>query len=145
MLTNKKRAIISLLAIFLCGLALGILVDRTLLPSKGFKPKKDPGQFLMGLFTERLALDETQQNLLKVMMDDFKVRIDSMREDHSKGYWQARELFDSELREILTDEQKTEFDKFLQEAQEKFKKEDRRHGRNKHHTRDDAPQESKAP
>jgi len=122
MLANKKRAVLSLIFIFLCGFALGILADRTVLPQKKHKHRKSPEEYLFKKLTEEIVLDKTQQDQLKMMLDEFKVHIDSMREDHGKDYWDARKAFDQEFRQILSEEQKTEFDRFLKEAKERFEK-----------------------
>ena len=123
MIPLSKNAVISLLTVFILGLAIGILVDRFVFVKAPKPPKhRDPGQFLFEKFSNELDLTEEQKVQLKRLLDEIKIKYETLHKTRREQYQKISDEFDTEFKKYLTPEQIVKFDAMVKEMKEQRKK-----------------------
>ncbi len=125
MMSSKRMALFSLIAVFIFGVVIGIAVDRFMFIRKPDYPQKpkDISQHLFEHFTEKLDLNTEQQDQLKKLLDEIRSRHREIEKSERQKYRQLRESFDEKLIEILHEEQVEKF----KELQKQYKEKRRNH------------------
>lgn len=117
---SKKMALVSFLAIFLFGLAVGVVVDRYVFENS-HKPERrhDPSDFLFHKFSDNLSLDENQKLELKRLLEEIKEKHRAIRKSDRGRYNEIKKEFDDDFRKILTPDQVTKYNQMVKEFEEK--------------------------
>lgn len=82
------------------------------------KNGEDMHDHMLRKFTKKLDLNEAQQVQVKEILSKYKPSLKEMRSELHKRFEETRKAFESEMIEILSEEQKEKFQKF----QKRFKK-----------------------
>lgn len=124
-MTNRTKALISLLAAFLFGFALCFLILRLTAPKgRAHHGKPSQEQFTQSIidkFTRELSLNEPQVEELRTQLQQLRVRFDSLRVNNAALSAQLRDDFRAEFSKVLTSEQQQKFVEFNRKEDERFK------------------------
>jgi polyhydroxyalkanoate synthesis regulator phasin len=123
---NFSRAAIAAYVglIFASGAVLGFYGNRLYVASQDSgkpAPRPNPEEFrkkLLDTFRDRLHLSDEQVSKLNVIMDETKSRVEETRRQMKPAYQKIHEEQDQKIRQMLTPDQLTEFDKILKERQD---------------------------
>jgi hypothetical protein len=131
MASSKKIAILSLITVFIVGLAAGVALDRFVFDKK--RPehrRRDPNEFLFEKFTRELSLTKAQQDTLQMLLDDIKEKHKVLSKKRHEEYDKIRQEFEIEFRKILTSEQLNRYNEMIRQFEErrKRKEEERQKG-----------------
>jgi hypothetical protein len=141
MMSSKNKAILSFIAVFLVGIAVGVLFENLVLDKKQQNRKRqDPNKFLFEKFTNELSLSTEQQDSLQVLLDDIKEKHRELGKKRHENYERIRSEFDVEFRKILSPDQLLRYDEIIREFEEKMQQR-----RNKNHDDRDKNGEGKKP
>ena len=123
---NFSRAAIAAYVglIFASGAVLGFYGNRLYVASQASdKPqgRPNPEEFrkrLIDTFRDRMHVTDEQVVKLNAIMDETRSRVEETRHQMKPAYQKIHEEQDQKIREVLTPEQRVEFDKILKERQE---------------------------
>jgi len=129
---SKKMALVSFLAIFLFGIALGVVADRYVF-QKRHEPRHrhNSGDFLFRKFSEKLSLDENQKVELRRLLEEIKEKHHEIRKADRQRYNKIKTEFNAAFRQILTPEQAIKYDQMVKEFEEKRAREESKRGEKK--------------
>jgi len=121
MMSSKRMALFSLIAVFIFGLVVGIAVDRFVFQQRPDhrKKNKDIEQHIFEHFTKELNLNSEQQDQLKKILDETKARHREIEKTERQEFRKLREDFDRKLIEILNKNQVEKFRELQREWKEK--------------------------
>src|SRR3984885_534279 len=123
---NFSRAAIAAYVglIFASGAVLGAFGTRLYPASREASkpgPRPNPEEFrkkLLDTFRDRLHLTDDQFAKLNVIMDETRSRVEETRHQMKPAYQKIHEEQDQKIRQMLTPDQQTEFDRILKEREE---------------------------
>ncbi len=133
--TARKWMSVTLVATLFIGVGAGILVDRFLLGPTAFGADverrsgrggdhRDHGRHMVERLEERLGLESDQVAELEVVMNRHHETARAFWKDSRSQFETLRVQIRRDIRELLTEEQKVEFDTMVAEYESK-----REHGR----------------
>ena len=124
---SKKLAVISLIAVFLLGLALGFASNRIFSPCKGKdrRSHRDHTTRLMVKLKSELDLTEEQNAQLRKHLDELKEKVAQIRKESRPQYERVNEEFKKEFLKTLTEEQKEKFSQMDNRSNDKHKYKER--------------------
>ena len=132
MASSKKIAILSLITVFIIGLAAGVALDRLVFDKKRHDHRKrDPNEYFFEKFTRELSLTKAQQDTLQILLDDIKEKHNALSKKRRKEYEKIRQEFETDFRKILTPEQVSRYNEMIREFEERrarFKEKERQKG-----------------
>lgn len=121
-MTTKKNAILSLISIFLIGMVVGMILQRTVLEDRHQPRKhKPPSDFFFQVFTKELSLSTTQQDSLKILLANLGKEYERVRIEQFEQHMQIRKNFENEFKKILDDDQKQKYNKMIEDFDSKMK------------------------
>lgn len=121
MLSSKNTAILSFITIFIAGIAVGVMWDNFVLDKKPRDNRRhDRGARILEKFTQELSLTQTQQDTLRMLLDQIKIKHQKLDERRHEEFEKIRSEFDAEFQKILTSEQKIKYEKMVQEFKKKW-------------------------
>jgi Spy/CpxP family protein refolding chaperone len=120
--------------IFASGAVLGIFVERlvTVEQQNTAPHRPDPEaerKKIVGVLTDRLHLSGDQLNQLNMIMDETRSRVEETRRSMGPAYHKIHEEQNQKIRNILTPDQQTEFDKILKEREKAREERNKQNGR----------------
>jgi Spy/CpxP family protein refolding chaperone len=115
------RAILSIAAVFLSGLVIGIYADRLLLNSFGARPPHNDKAFV-AKFTRDLDLSAEQQAQLKVLLGKLREQHNAVWRSGQPEFNRIREEFRKNFSAVLTPEQQTKFTAINKKRDEEMEK-----------------------
>ncbi|MBN1478840.1 hypothetical protein JXA70_01060 [candidate division KSB1 bacterium] len=121
MLSSKNTAILSFITIFIAGIAVGVMWDNFVLNKK--RPenrRRDHNAQILKKFTQELSLTETQQDTLKMLLDEIKMKHQKLDEKRHEEFEKIRSEFDGKFTKILTSEQKVRYEQMVQEFKKRW-------------------------
>jgi hypothetical protein len=122
-MTDKTRAITSLLAAFLLGFAVCFLIFEVPEYAKRHRKPPSPEKFESGIvtrFTRELSLTEPQIVVLKEQLCYIRTQHDSLRQYNADTFARFRDHFRIEFSKVLTAEQQQKFIEFNKKEDAKF-------------------------
>jgi len=122
-MTSKRIASLSLLAVFILGFVIGVVIDQSFFSKMGRDSKHKRGHRpnLVEKFTKELNLTNEQQEHLITLLEKVKKQHSEIKESTRPQYERVREEFKSAFLEILTEKQKLEYLEFDKRCDKKRK------------------------
>ncbi len=119
----KTKAVFLFITIFIVGLVVGIALEKKVLDKKDHRHKnRNPNSYLFEKFTSELSLTTTQQDTLKMLLDEIKEKKRILDEKRRQELDKSRLEFESDFRKILNAEQAQRYDEMRREFEEKMRK-----------------------
>ncbi len=119
---TKKRAALSLAAVFVAGAALGFAATRFYGSNAGRPSGMTPEQYraqLLDTLTGRLGLTETQQASVEEILDEIGNRFQSVRDAIEPEMEAIRAERGERIMLVLEPSQRTEYEQILEERKRK--------------------------
>ncbi len=126
--TSRRWMWLSLVSTLVLGMSLGVLVDRLVLDGRDdrterSRSQRDHREGLMARLDRELGLSEEQQESLEKLLAGNRERARAFMKQTRNSYAQLREEFRSEIRILLSPDQRKRFDAMLsRENKERNKK-----------------------
>lgn len=115
---HRKKLILYIIVSFVLGAVGGGLVGRNLAPSHDWQQRREGGS-PMKEFAERLKLDERQTAMVDSILESHRSVFDTLRKSYGKAYRAGRDSIRHQIQSILSDEQKTLYDEYIQQMEER--------------------------
>jgi hypothetical protein len=118
-MNSRNKAILSLGAIFLLGIIIGILIDSQVFnhSRRGQRDRGHPN--LLEIFTKKLELSSQQQGKLKELLDNFKTKFQEVGTQTETQFRKVREEFNEQFMLILNGTQKEKYKKMVDEFEKR--------------------------
>lgn len=111
-MNSKTLGILSLVAVFLIGVALGMGLGHIIEKSgHPYHHKQD----MVAKFKKDLNLSKEQEKVLLQLLDDLKEKYHTLRQKHRPEYKTIQKEFRSEFKKVLTPNQKEKFDSYIKD------------------------------
>jgi uncharacterized protein HemX len=111
-MNSKTLGILSLVAVFLIGAVLGIVLGYLFeKPDHHHHNKED----MVAKFKKDLDLNAEQEKVLLNLLDELKQKYAALRKKHRPEYKAIQKEFRTSFKQILTPEQQKKFDAYLKE------------------------------
>jgi hypothetical protein len=120
--------------IFASGAALGYFGDRLYIASRDAgKPAGKPNpealrKKVVDLYSDRLHLNDEQVAKLNAILDETRARVEETRHAMRPAYQKIHDEQDQKIREMLTPQQQSEFDKIREERERRMKQQQNSRG-----------------
>lgn len=122
---TRRKMIIYIVAAFILGAVGGGFVgSRFLAPGRDWTPRRD-GSSPLKEFATRLKLDERQSQVVDSILESHRSAFDTIRKSYGTAFRMQRETIRTQIQSLLNDEQRTLYDQYLKEMEER---ESRRRG-----------------
>ena len=124
--TAKLWITLSIVAVFLAGLAGGVLIDKTLLAKK---PRRSPIQKssvrfpTLEIMAEDLGLSQEQQDSISQIFRDSEEELKLYRRQMQVRFDEIRTKLLDDIKNVLNDEQVTQFEAMIEKYRAARKKE----------------------
>lgn len=124
--TAKLWIILSIVAVFLAGLAGGILIDKTFLVKK---PRRSPTQKssvrfpTLEIMAEDLGLSQEQQDSIRQIFRDSEEALRLYRKQIQVRFDEIRKNLLDDIKNVLNDDQVTKFEAMIEKYRAARKKE----------------------
>ena len=117
------KAMLTILISFVLGAVVGYAAFRVILLPEAPKPAPSGISRLRSELHDRLSLNTAQQTRLDSLLQRRRVVFENFRKQMSGHYQEMRETTRDSIRQILTEEQKPQFELFVRELDQRREKE----------------------
>lgn len=118
----------ALVLAFLAGLAGGVFLDRSVLPHRGFSPRRPAPHFpSLEMMARELNLSAEQQAKIKAIFERNEERFRELRGDIRKHLDEIRKQLKTEVDSVLTPEQIKKFQELIERHRDSARRGDDRH------------------
>ncbi len=115
-MNSKTLGILSLVAVFLIGVALGMGLGYIIEKSGNHHHHK---QDMVAKFKKDLNLSKEQEKVLLQLLDDLKEKYHALHQKHRPEYKTIQKEFRSEFKKVLTPNQKEKFDSYIKDKKKR--------------------------
>jgi DNA anti-recombination protein RmuC len=128
----KLWIILSLIVVFIAGVICGILIDKNMLNKRTHDSRRRSSTRFptLEMMAEELVLTSEQQAQIREIFHNNEERFKNLRQDMDKRLSDIRAQLLTDIKSVLTDEQKTKFeamiDKYKSQRKREFEERKRR-------------------
>lgn len=121
----KIWIILSLIAVFIAGVLCGVLIDKNLLDKRRHDThRRSSTRFpTLEMMAEELSLSAEQQAQVREIFHNNEERFKGLRKDMDTRLREIRAQLLTEIKSVLSEEQKTKFDAMIERYRAQRKKE----------------------
>lgn len=121
----KIWIILSLIAVFIAGVLCGVLIDKNLLDKRRHDThRRSSTRFpTLEMMAEELSLSAEQQAQVREIFNNNEERFKGLRKDMDTRLREIRAQLLTEIKSVLSEEQKTKFDAMIERYRAQRKKE----------------------
>ena len=121
----KLWIIVSLIVVFVAGVVCGVLIDKNMLNKRKHDSRRRSSTRFptLEMMAEELALSAEQQTKIREIFNNNEVRFKNLREDMDVRLSEIRAQLLTEIKSVLTDEQKAKFEAMIEKYRSQRKKE----------------------
>jgi DNA anti-recombination protein RmuC len=121
----KLWIILSLIIVFVAGVVCGVLIDKNMLNKRKHDSRRRSSTRFptLEMMAEELALSAEQQKQIREIFHNNEERFKNLRKDMDTRLSEIRAQLLTEIKSVLTDEQKAKFEAMIEKYRSQRKKE----------------------
>ena len=122
-MSRKMLVIVLLLVIYTVGVISGFFVGGYLAMRKGFFPHMrfhgpPSTEHVVAMLSDKLSLTQEQKQKISIVLENNKAAMDKYRVEFDSGMKKTFDAMNVDIRTVLSEKQKTIFDRFVSERSE---------------------------
>jgi hypothetical protein len=121
----KLWIILSLIVVFIAGVICGVLIDKNMLDKRKHDSRRRSSTRFptLEIMAEELALSADQQAQIREIFQNNEERFKNLRKDMDKGLKDIRLQLLTDIKSVLSDEQKAKFEAMIEKYKSQRKRE----------------------
>jgi Spy/CpxP family protein refolding chaperone len=121
----KLWIVLSLIVVFIAGVICGVLIDKNMLnkPKHDSRRRRSTRFPTIEIMAKELSLSSEQQAQIKEIFQNNEERFKSLRKDMDNSLKEIRAQLLTDIKSVLSDEQKTKFEAMIEKYRSQRKRE----------------------